>query len=428
MKKNNFKVVSYLFTIVFCFISCETYVQLDIASDSFEIEPSGGKYFTNIFCGSTWSATSDVSWCSISPNDSAASKLNFEVEDNPTLNLRSATITVQTGNNSKKITINQKGKLPDNSVHIKASTSEYEISFYIKTEEVTVSWGDGTSNKYTPTNKDDWFLCDHVYDEKENNKIHDIILESKKITALNIAEFDGINNLAIGIKGCYYALSFGNCPNLVYVNCSNFGGWNPTTLDVGSLISLKELYCSGATRGGLSNLNISKNSNLNILNCGGNMLSRLDISNNTKLTTLDVSANDELMELVFGKNEILTNLNCSSNQSLKNINLNGLTSLKVLDCSRSNFTNLDITPCTLLETIWSSVSYELATLIIGNKNIKLKEIDCSSNKLSASSLNNIFENLPIQKGTINISGNPGRLDCNLNIAINKGWSVKTQNP
>jgi hypothetical protein len=76
------------------------------------------------------------------------------------------------------------------------------------------------------------------------------------------------------------------------------------------------------------------------------------------------------------------------------------------------------------------VDNPLETLTM-NKNIWLCQLNISSNQLSTSALNSVFRSLhdiPLiasnfRKKFIGISYNPGSRDCDVSIAVEKGWNV-----
>ncbi len=160
--------------------------------------------------------------------------------------------------------------------------------------------------------------------------------------------------------------------------------------------SLKKLNCGGNK---LTELNISNNTDLEFLYCSSNELTTLDISNNTALTklvctsnfltSLDVSKNTALTELWCGFNE-LTSLDVSNNialeyllcfrNSLTSLDVSNNTALKSLHCFSNPLTSLDIKNNTGLMELWCS-STSLTSLDV-SKNIALVYLDCDSNSLS----------------------------------------------
>ncbi len=174
-------------------------------------------------------------------------------------------------------------------------------------------------------------------------------------------------------------------------------GWNSlTSLDVSRYPELKSLYCLDNQ---LTDLDVSKNTALEFLWCEGNPLTALNLSNSLTtlfardclLTTLDLSKSTALTGLIID-NCLLTTLNLSEN-----------TALGALYCEGNQLTGLDV-----------------------SNNAELVYLSCSWNRLTASALNDLFRSLPDKTdtghtGNINIYSNPGASDCDFSIAMGKGW-------
>ncbi|WP_203256591.1 T9SS type B sorting domain-containing protein [Hyunsoonleella ulvae] len=154
-----------------------------------------------------------------------------------------------------------------------------------------------------------------------------------------------------------------------------------TTIDISTNTNLQILWCFNNA---LPNLNVSNNQNLISLRCDGNGVSTLDLSNNPELNVLtcenntiqnlDVSINTKLNRLVCGNN-LLTNLNLSNNPEISQ-----------LDCSNNQISNLDMsnnTSITLLNCANNSIN-ELDTSLQN----QLIELDCSNNQLCYLNVNN----------------------------------------
>ena len=118
-----------------------------------------------------------------------------------------------------------------------------------------------------------------------------------------------------------------------------------------------ELDCSGNQ---LTNLNVSECISLTKLNSSRNELTSLDLSGCTSLTELNLYSNDAL-----------TSINLSGCQSLKefswtygkltNLDVSGCTALSGLDCYGNQLTNLDASGCTSLTKL-ECQDNQLATL------------------------------------------------------------------
>ena len=149
--------------------------------------------------------------------------------------------------------------------------------------------------------------------------------------------------------------------------------------------NVTELFCTGI---GLTALDVSRNTMLTRLHCSVNQLTTLDVSKNTALTDLNFSRNQ------------LTALDVSKNIALER-----------LEHNYNQITRLDL-----------------------SHNTTLKILSIVGNKFTASALNDLFRTLPDYSKTENMSGviylreqnlfaegNPGNLDCDRNIAMERGW-------
>ena len=136
-----------------------------------------------------------------------------------------------------------------------------------------------------------WRYVQTEFDTDENDR-----LSSAEIAAVKqiIASTKGIKNLK-GIE-FFTALETLNC-----VQCEL------TELDVSKNTELTSLSCGFNN---LTELDVSENTNLTILRCESNHLAELDVSKNSKLARIDC-----------GKNG-LTSLNLDQNEKIEYVNLN----------------------------------------------------------------------------------------------------------
>ncbi|MFC2080581.1 hypothetical protein ACFLR8_00040 [Bacteroidota bacterium] len=93
--------------------------------------------------------------------------------------------------------------------------------------------------------------------------------------------------------------------------------------------------------------------NLTFLNCRGNFISSLNVSNNTSLTLLHCCGNN-LTDLDVSKNTSLLSLECAGNK-LTTLDISNNTNLIDFNCNRNLLTNLDVSRNTRLEGI--DISY-----------------------------------------------------------------------
>ena len=206
-------------------------------------------------------------------------------------------------------------------------------------------------------------------------------------------------------------------------------------LDVTHNKELTELYCGQNHQ--LAELDVSQNTKLRILGVSSgyhewgwysvesnNLITGIDLSNNTELeelyvdnchmlTSLDISHNLKLERLNAEDCPKLTSLDVSKNTKLKILRLSpAITSLDVtsnlaleeLDCSvaeldvsknvnlirlvcgNEEMVSLDVRNNTLLEVLYCTYS-QITSLDI-SKNIELRELDCHGNRLSELDITN----------------------------------------
>ncbi len=147
-----------------------------------------------------------------------------------------------------------------------------------------------------------------------------------------------------------------------------------TKLDVSNNTKLKELICYGNE---LTALDVSKNPNLEKLWCMGNKLSSLDISKNPKLEVLMCFEN-KLTALDVSKNPNLNYLSCEDNQ-LTALDVSKNPNLESLICYDNQLTSLDVSKNPLLESLYCQGN-KLTALDV-SKNPKLERLTCQDNYL-----------------------------------------------
>ena len=209
------------------------------------------------------------------------------------------------------------------------------------------------------------------YVQTEFDKDGDKKLSSAEIAAVKeiIASLRGIKNLK-GIE-FFTALETLNC-----VQCEL------TELDVSKNTELTRLECWDNK---LTALDVSKNTKLTRLGCWKNKLTALDVSKNTELTSLNCGFN-KLTELDVSKNTKLEMLDCESDPLLGSMRLTELDvsqnkALKELDCYGIKMRELNVSGCTELEEL-DCGGNQLIALDVSN-NVKLTRLRCGSNQLTA---------------------------------------------
>ena len=165
----------------------------------------------------------------------------------------------------------------------------------------------------------------------------------------------------------------------------------------------------------LTTLDVSNNTALKELDCRENDLNSLDVSNNTALETL-YCANNDLTTLNVSKNTALKELDCQNN-SLTSLDVSKNTALKELDCQINSLTSLDVSKNTALETLnchnnsLTSLDVSKNTALIYlycydndlktlnvSKNTALDYLNCAGNQISGDAMANLVNSLPFVTG------------------------------
>ena len=227
----------------------------------------------------------------------------------------------------------------------------------------------------------------------ERYAVTEIDVNYKNITSLkgieffpNLKKLDCSNNQLT-------ELDVSKNTELVTLDCS---GNELTSLDVHENTALEYLSCS---KNQLTELNVRQNAALQSLYCYNNQLTKLDVSQNpalvklscmvNPLTSLNVSQNPALKELYCYGNRLtkldasksteLVTLDCSSNQ-LTSLNVSQNPALKKLSCYGNQLTKLDVSKNTALEFL-SCDDNKLTSLDV-RQDAALKELYCYENQLT----------------------------------------------
>ena len=166
-------------------------------------------------------------------------------------------------------------------------------------------------NTYVPDDKFEQALIDLGYDTTLDDSV--LTANISGVTSLNFA-ITAIKKRSHGISDLTGIEAF--------VALEELNLWNNvlTSLDLSNNTALTRLVCRSNS---LTSLDVSKNTALVELNCAGNQLTSLDVSKNTALEYLYCYYN-QLTSLDVSKNTALTSLSCSFNQ-LTSLNMkNGL--------------------------------------------------------------------------------------------------------
>lgn len=242
------------------------------------------------------------------------------------------------------------------------------------------------------------------YDQNSDNEISRFEIEKLKsliVSSLGIASLEGIEHFT----------------NLEGLACDNN---SLTELDLSKNTQLTELTC-GYNK--ISKLILPPNAEkMTWLSCGDNKLTgKLDCSNWVNLTNLNCHTNNftaldltgcsELIGLSCGNNNLtslnvqdcsnLTTLQCDGNKlssldismcpymvtltcggnNFENLDLSNCQILDFLDCSNNKLSSLDISMCSKISLLYCQGN-KLTSLTLGNAST-LRDLDCSQNQLSS---------------------------------------------
>lgn len=155
-----------------------------------------------------------------------------------------------------------------------------------------------------------------------------------------------------------------------------FNGSISDLTGIEDFVALEFLNCGGNT---LISLDVTQNTVLTELYCNANNLNSLDITQNIDLIRLNVSANN-LISLDVSQNDNLLHLNTNLN-NLGSINISNLADLSFLRIAYNPINTLDISTNTNLDSLYCETT-NLSTLDISN-NTALIYLDCSGNNLTS---------------------------------------------
>jgi Leucine-rich repeat (LRR) protein len=142
----------------------------------------------------------------------------------------------------------------------------------------------------------------------------------------------------------------------------------------------------------LTSLNVTQNTTLESLTCRNNQLTILDLTQNTSLTLLWCSSNS-ITSLDLTQNTLLESLSCGFNE-LTTLDVTQNTVLSTLGCDTNQLTTLDVTQNVLLENL-AFGNNQLTTINLA-QNTTLEDLECYNNQLTTLNLtqqNSVLKNL-----------------------------------
>ncbi len=119
---------------------------------------------------------------------------------------------------------------------------------------------------------------------------------------------------------------------------------------------------------------------LKTLSCRRNLLTELDVSNNSELEYLECSEN-QLSALDVSNHQALKELSCAYNHQLSALDVSNCPALKMLECEVTHLGALDVSSCSALEKLYCDGAH-LSVLVLGN-NPNLNYLNFSDNQLAS---------------------------------------------
>ena len=171
-----------------------------------------------------------------------------------------------------------------------------------------------------------------------------------------------------------------NCPllSLYFDNCDlNLRPNNVTSIDIKSATNLMDLFCG--FNDNLTELDVSRNVNLQILVANENNIRFLDVSNNKKLDNIEID-NNQLTSLDVNQNTMLRYLTCNDNH-LTTIDVRKNRLLLDLTAYENPISDLDVSANSALEILQFGMT-DIATIDLTH-NPNLQTITFPSSKLTS---------------------------------------------
>ncbi len=234
-------------------------------------------------------------------------------------------------------------------------------------------------NTYVPDDNFEQALIDLGYDTLLNDSVPTANIQN--VVTLNIIG-KGIADLT-GIED-FSALEVLHC-----------GNNQISVLDLSQNTMLRNLSC---TQNPLTDLNISTLSQLQTLSLSQTLLTSLDLSQNPNLTYLYCANNSQLSSLNITQNTALTQLRCFGNQ-LTTLNVSQNTALTDLNCAFNQLTSIDVSNNTNLE-VFNCIFNQITQLDL-SQNTLLETIQCRNNQLTSLNVRNGNNNIITQFNSTN---------------------------
>ena len=371
-------------------------LQLSTSINNIEAGDQEDTYTVKINSNTDWHASSNQSWCKVSPNTGTSnSNISILLEANITTSARQATVTVTAGNKQQTITINQKGcneNLSVSSNYFSVSPENKSYNFIIYTNlSWSVSsdqpWCTLSSSSGNGENMLSFTVSENTTDQerKANIKVSSGSL-SQEITVIQQSKSATLavstNSFSINAERSTYNFSI--------------------TSNVDWTITSDQSWCEPAIAAGSNNQtvsfvvseNVSAQARTAVISVkAGTLLQQITITQTGTNQTLAVSKNSFLFGFEAGHGEFTissnTNWNISSDQSWCNVASTSGSNNKTISFSITENTSTQrrtaiITIATSSSSIQIVVTQEGKTEVIPNLSVSPESISVNENEQTSS--------------------------------------------
>lgn len=187
---------------------------------------------------------------------------------------------------------------------------------------------------------------------------------NSEIESIDLSNNNMIKHMTIYSNNALKDLNLNGCDKLESITASFC---DIQAFDITSLTSLKELVL--AYNKNLSGLDVSNNTELEILNLNGTSVKSVDISNNSKLKELSVGTS-VLESIDLSTCPELIKLNLSGASAISEVDLSNNKLLEDIDLSKTSISSLNNSVCTKLARLTLEFCSNL-TIVDVSKNLKL---------------------------------------------------------
>ena len=205
-------------------------------------------------------------------------------------------------------------------------------------------------------------------DVTKNTELVTLICVYNDIAELDLSQNLKLKELDISVNDVISSIdniASTELTSLVMEGCSNI-----TELDVSRYTQLEHLNCYDTS---ISFLDVSQNTKLETLHCGGTQISELNLENNLVLCELGCSRLENLTEIDISKNTALTRLFLSAAKITK-LDVSNQPLLSFLACNDTGITELDVSQNPELVQLYCEQT-RITSLDV-NHNPKLNDLQC----------------------------------------------------